>query len=115
MQAVGPRNVHGGDHVRGAGAAQDQARMPVDHGVPGRRCGRVQRCVHASMSAQYQWTSAHAGPPSGTMDVAGRWIPHSQHACVPVKRRAAGPPAWCGSAPSAVTGVRPVPSRVSQS
>ena len=71
----------------------------------GLRCGRVHRCVHECVSAQYQRTSAHAEPPSGSMAVAGRWVPHSQHACVPVAAGAAEPPAWRSSAPSDVADV----------
>jgi hypothetical protein len=60
-------------------------------GLPGLVRACVHRCVQEIVSPQYQWMSAHAGPPSGTIAAVGRWIPHSQHACVPVDRIAAEP------------------------
>lgn len=39
----------------------------------------VQRHVQDLVSAQYQRTSPHAGPPSAIMLSAGMWMPHSQH------------------------------------
>jgi len=47
----GARDVDGGDHVRGAGAAQDHAGALVDHGVPHRACGAVVGVVRADAVA----------------------------------------------------------------
>jgi hypothetical protein len=44
----------------------------------------VQRHVQDLVSAQYQRTSPHAGPPSAIMLSAGMWMPHSQHATTAV-------------------------------
>ena len=54
----------------------------------------VQRCVHAHVSRQYQRRSGQALPPSGTMLLADRRMPHSQHDRI-VACSVSGPARWC--------------------
>jgi len=49
----------------------------------------VHRSVQARASRQYQRRSAHACPPSGTIWLVGRRIPHIQH-----DSKAAPSPPW---------------------
>jgi len=63
-----------GSATVGRGSATAGRRMA------GRRAeGEVQRRVHAHMSLQYQRTSWQALPPSATIWLAGKRMPHIQH------------------------------------
>ena len=46
LEVLAAREVDGGDHVRDAGAADDQRRTLVDHPVPDRACRVVARVRH---------------------------------------------------------------------
>jgi hypothetical protein len=70
------------------------------------RRAEVQRSVHAGVSLQYQRMSPQALPPSGTIRLCCRRIPHIQHETT-AGRRAAKPPAEGARSSSAMTGSPP--------
>lgn len=74
---------------------KEAATAPRPGEAPAARASRravVQRSVHARVSRQYHRTSLQALPPSATIWLCCRRVPHSQHETT-AARRAAKPPA----------------------
>jgi hypothetical protein len=68
--------------------AQAQADQDMPTPVPALSArASVQRSVHDLTSLQYQRTSAHASPPSGTSRPSGRSTPHMEHSATSSGRR----------------------------
>ena len=69
------------DALSGTASPAPARAWPRSAGMTARPGGRavVQRSVHDMASLQYQRTSAHAWPPSGTSRPSGSAMPHMEH------------------------------------
>jgi len=69
------------DALSGTASPGPARALPGPDGMSARPGGRavVQRSVHDRASLQYQRTSAHAWPPSGTSRPSGSAMPHMEH------------------------------------
>ena len=85
LAATRPAERSSGASTGSATAGRDPATVGRGSATAGRRMagrraeGEVQRRVHAHMSLQYQRTSWQALPPSATIWLAGKRMPHIQH------------------------------------